>query len=198
MTDLCRCCVCRLFVYVRLFGKLSVPVIMSTVCEKLFSYIMTQPTSWQPVSRIKWRHITTWHYSYYDVLFVQQKRSLFHQEDHLISRISHSRDNKWMKRIRPEVNLQNLSHSDNKARKQEDPHWFWILTRWWLLSCSRPRIFSGLCEPTKACTVLVSQPKPITHDNQYGGYLFTLKSCRFITFLLISDRNNYKLSLKLC
>ena len=31
------------------------------------SLIMKQPTSWQPVSRIKWRHIRMWHY---DVVFV--------------------------------------------------------------------------------------------------------------------------------
>ena len=56
---------------------------------------MKQPTSWQPVSRIKWRHdvilgrdIMT--------LFLCTKRSLFYQEDHLISRISYSRDNNSM------------------------------------------------------------------------------------------------------
>ena len=53
---------------------------------------MKQPMFWQPVSRIKWRHyiiigcgIMT--------LYLCTKRSLFHQEDHLISRISYSRDN---------------------------------------------------------------------------------------------------------
>ena len=36
-------------------------------------------------------HITTW---LYDAVFVPQKRSLFHQEDNLISRIFDLRDNK--------------------------------------------------------------------------------------------------------
>ena len=37
------------------------------------------------------RRIRTWHYG---VVFVQQKRSLFYQEDQLISRISYSKDKK--------------------------------------------------------------------------------------------------------
>ena len=50
--------------------------------------------SWQTClsnQMTSWRHITTWHC---DVVFVQQKRSLFHQEDQLISRIFDSTDNK--------------------------------------------------------------------------------------------------------
>ena len=39
----------------------------------------------------QWRRIRTWHYG---VVFVQQKRSLFYQEDQLISRISYSKDKK--------------------------------------------------------------------------------------------------------
>ena len=38
----------------------------------------------------------------YEVKFVQQKRSLFHQEDQLISRIVYSRDKK-VKLLNPEV-----------------------------------------------------------------------------------------------
>ena len=35
------------------------------------------------------------------------------------------------------------------------------LTRQGLFCCFRKRIFSGLCEPTKAHTVLVSTPSPL-------------------------------------
>ena len=41
----------------------------------------------------------TWHY---DVVFVQQKRSLFHQENQLISRVVYSRDKK-VKLLNPVV-----------------------------------------------------------------------------------------------
>ena len=55
---------------------------------------------------------------------------------------------------------------------------FIILTRLPRLRPPRPRFLSGLCEPTKARPVLVSQPKPIAHDNQYGAHLFTFVLCR--------------------
>ena len=45
-----------------------------------------------------------------------------------------------------------------------------------MFCCFRRNIFSGLCETSKACMVLVSQPKTIAHDNQYGGQLFILFS----------------------
>ena len=47
---------------------------------------MKQPTSWQPVSRIKGRHDV--------ILGYEIMTTLFHQEDQLISRISYSRDEK--------------------------------------------------------------------------------------------------------
>ena len=56
---------------------------------------MKQPTSWQRLSNqmTSWRHITTWHYD-------AVHWSLFHREDHLISKFFNSRDKQvlcsWM------------------------------------------------------------------------------------------------------
>ena len=57
-----------------------------------------------------------------------------------------------------------------------------ILTRWPRLGPLRPRFLSGLCESTKACPVLVSQPKPVANDNQYGAHLFTFVLCNKCSF----------------